>query len=154
MKLEAEGIVTLYRIDLRPPGSSVFSLYICPTKAVVWQSANWLNDTPCLVTDTGMFSSGETVRPKFSIVNPEGIFTRYVHQKAVDNAVIRRYRVLRSDVENNVNAYELAQWRVSKVINLDRDLVVCELRSSLDGPLFRIPVDTYRPPKYPTVSVQ
>lgn len=153
MKLEAEGIATLYRLDLRPPNSATFSLYICPHKTVIWQGATWINDTPCMVSDTGIFSSGETVRPKFSIVNPEGIFSRYVHQKYVDNAVIRRYRVLRSDVENDVNSFELSQWRVSKILSLDRDLLVCELRSSLDGPLFRIPVETYRPPKYPTVSV-
>jgi phage-related protein len=154
MKLESEGTVTLYRLDLRPPNSATFSLFICPHKSVVWQGAQWLNETPCMVTDTGIFSSGETVRPKFSIVNPEGVFSRYVHQKYVDNMLIRRYRVLRGDIENDVNAFELSQWRVSKVVSLDRDIVICELRSSLDGPLFRLPIETYRPPKYPTVSVQ
>lgn len=154
MKLEAKGLVHLYKLDFRPPDGSVLSRFICPMNQVTWQGRTWFDDTPCAISESSLSAAGETSRPKFSIVNPNGVFSRYVHQKYVDNAIINRYRVLTTDLAADYNSYILHSWRVSKVLSLAPNLVVCELRSALDGQSFKIPGRTFRPPLFPTVSIR
>jgi len=154
MKLQARGLVELYRLDMHPPGGSIFSLYISPLKQVTWQGHTWFDDTPCFVAESGQNVAGDSSRPKFSIVNPNGVWSRYVHQGYANNATVRRYRILTTDLAADNNAFQLSSWRVSKVVNVNKDIVVLELRGVLDGANFWIPSETYRPPKYPAVSVQ
>ena len=155
MKLEARGIVELFQIEMRRPlDGTVLTLNISPTNEKTWQGIVWNNDTPCHIAETGFTSTGEVVRPKFSIVNPDGTWSRYVHQKYADNAIVKRFRVLVPHLEDNLNIYQLSSWRLSKIVSLSKNLVVAELRTLLDGQTFKIPADTFRPPKYPTVSVQ
>lgn len=154
MKLEARAFVELFKIDMRRPDGTMYTLYLCPQKTVTWQGATWTGDAPCTISETTQNISGETTRPKFSTVNPDGVWSRYVHQKWADGAIISRYRVLRPDLDADINAFQLNTWRMSRVVTLSKNLVVLELRTALDGHNFKIPGETYRPPKYPTVSVQ
>ena len=154
MKLEVRAYVEFFKIDLRKPDGTVYTLFICPQKTVVWQGATWNGDMPCTISESSSNISGETTRPKFTIVNPNGVWSKYIHQGWVDGATFSRYRVLRPDVDADVNSFQLNLWRMSKVVNLTKNNVVLELRTALDGHNFKIPGDTYRPPKYPTVSVQ
>lgn len=153
MKLEARGLVELFRIDLKAPGNTILTLRICPQKELTWQGTTWYADTPCSVSDSSLNVSGETSRPKFTIVNPEGVWSRYIHQKYSDNAIVTRYRVLRPHIDSNSNISQMSAWRISKTLSLSKNLAVFEMRTALDGHNFKIPRDTYRPPNYPTVSV-
>lgn len=154
MKLEVRAYVELFRIDLNPPGQAIFSLFLSPTREITWQGKIWSDSTPCKISETSVQAGGDTTRPKFSIVNPDGTWSRYVHQKYVDNAKVSRYRVLRPHIDSGEDIFQLSSWRISKVLSLNKDLVICELRTALDRQNFKIPADTYRPPNYPTVSIQ
>ncbi len=153
MKLEATALVELFQIEMKAPGGAIVSLYICPQKTLTWQGKTWANNTPCTISETSMTAGGEVTRPKMSIVNPNGLWSRYVHQRYTDNAIFRRYRVLRSDIDANINSFHLSLWRASKIVSLSKNTCVIELRTALDGHNFKIPADTYRPPNYPAVSV-
>ena len=154
MKLEVRAVVLLYEIQLRQPNGTILTLNISPQKEETWQGTVWRNDTPCSVAERSYSADGSVSRPKFSIANPDGVWSRYVHQKYTDNAIVREYEVLRPHLDEDLNIYTLSSWRLSKVLSLTKELVVAELRTLLDGQIFKIPSDTYRPPKYPTVSVQ
>lgn len=153
MSLEAEGYVLLVEITMRDPAGGFVTLNMSQTVERVWQGKTW-QGWPFAISETGVNSTGETVRPKISIANLQGLWSRYVHQRYADNAIVKKYKVLKSAVDANTNEFELNSWRWSKTLSLGKDLVVGELRTALDGQTFRIPADTYRPPEYPTVSVQ
>lgn len=154
MKLEAQGYVELFKLDLYPPNGSTISLFLCPTVDTNWQGKLWNSGIPCSLSGDSYNVSGEETKPKFSIANPNGTFSRYVHQRYTENATVSRYRVLTSHINADLNIFQLNSWRWSKTISLGTDMVVAELRGALSGHNFKIPAETYRPPKYPAVSVQ
>lgn len=150
-KLEAKGYVDLVELKLfNPEGGTVF-LYICAQKPVTWQGKTW-ERVEHSISEFAQSSSGELSRPKFTIVNPGSVFSRYAHQGYFNNALVSRYRVLTSDIDTNTNSFQFHVWRVSKVLNIGPHMVVTEMRSSLDGHAFFLPARTYRPPTFPTVS--
>lgn len=152
MQLEAKGLVSLYQLELTNPGTQV-TLHLSPTNQKTWQSRTW-EAVPCTLAGVGVQSTGEMTRPKFSVVNPGGVFSGYVHSKWLDNAIISRYRVLTTDVAANNNVYQISTWRVSKVLSLSRVSVTVELRSVMDGQNFTLPARRFFPPEFPHVSIQ
>lgn len=154
MKLEARALVELFKIDLRPPNGSAISLFLCPTRDTVWQGKTWYSGTPCAISEDSVSVGGDEVKPKFTIANPNGVWSKYVHQRYADNAIVSRYRVLRPHIDEDLNIFHLNLWRWSKTISLSANVVVAELSGALSGHSFKIPAETFRPPKYPAVSVQ
>ena len=146
--LSPEPIVRLYRIYL--PGGSVF--HLSPKNQETWQGTTF-EPIPCTMTDMSMEADGKMTRPKFTFVNPAGIFTSSVASGAMDNATIVRYRVLRSDLDANNAAYIQEIYRVSRVVSISKSQIVLELRDVLDGHNFLLPARAYYPPEFPSVSL-
>lgn len=152
MKLDVDGYVHLFSIVMTPPGEAVVTLSFCPTKTVTWQGYTFESFGVSL-TDYKRESSAEASRPKFTVFNPEGVFSRYVHAGWMDNAQIIRYRVLKQHLDGNINSFLKNTWRVGKVLNLSRSAAVFELRELLDGQFFVLPGRAFYPPEFPSVSV-
>lgn len=151
-KLDAEGYAHLYSIRMYPPNESDILMTINPQRDVTWQGYTW-DSWPVNLSDYKRESSGEASRPKFSLGNLNGLFSRYVHEGWMDTAEVCRYRVLGPHLEGNINSFLKNTWRVGKVVSLSKSLVVVELREILDWQLFIMPGRAYYPPEYPTVSV-
>lgn len=152
MQLDAQGYYELYSISLNPPDGGGYQIYLCPQKDVVWQGKTW-ESFPCNLIGYSRESSGENSRPKFSVANPTGVFSRYVHAGWMDNAEIIRWRVLKNHLEENVNSYAKNTWRVGKTLSLSKTFAVFELRSALDGQDFILPGRQFAPPEFPFVSL-
>lgn len=151
MKLEAQGYRALYFMRLRPRGLPDVLLYFTPTQEVTWQGKKF-ESFPCHVTGYRRASDEEMSRPKFSVINPDGVFTKYAHEGWLDNAEIVRYMVLKEHLEGDINSFVKHTWRISKVIAATKDLVTAELRGATDGQMFTLPAGQYLPPKFPQVS--
>lgn len=152
MKLEAEGYYELFQIRLKPRGFPEQYLFLTGRKEVDWQGKHW-ELIPCTLTGYGQQSSGEQTRPKFTVVNPGGLFSKYVHQGWTDNAEVTRYRVLRSHLEANINSYDKHVWRISKPLAVSNATVTFELRGAMDGQMFYLPARAFFPPEFPHVSL-
>lgn len=148
-KLDAQGLVELFQIDLL---SSAGSIYFTPYIDVTWKGSNW-SSFPCTITDSGVQSAGENNRPKMTIANPDGIFSGYVNSNVLDNAIISRYRVSPEDIATNSSIFMKNTWRISKVVSLNKNMIVLELRSALDGHNFKMPGNSFFPPDYPHVTL-
>lgn len=151
LKLDAQGYRALYFLRLRPRGEADVLLYFTPTKEVTWQGKKF-ESFPCHVTGYRRAADEEMSRPKFSVINPDGVFTMYAHEGWLDNAEVVRYMVLKSHLETNINSFVKNTWRISKVVSANNDLVVAELRGATDGQNFTLPAGQYLPPKFPQVS--
>lgn len=147
-KLDATGLVELFQMTLLNGNSLYFTGY----KSLNWQGKTWTS-FPCSISDVGVQTSGENNRPKLTVANPDGIFSTYVVSDLLNNATVVRFRVSPSDIDGNVNRFLKNTWRISKVMSLNKNMVIFELRSSLDGQNFKMPGNCFFPPEYPHVTL-
>lgn len=149
--LDSVGVIDLFQIRLLidPP---VF-LNITAQNGVEYLGT-YYESLPCKMADSALDAGGEQSRPKFSVVNPDGMFSLFVGEKAVDGAIVSRLRVALSDLESNTAAYVKQTWIVSRVAQLNKDLIVMELRAPSDGQAFKLPARSFAPPDFPHVSLR
>lgn len=149
--LSADALVPLFKIQLNQiSGSTV--LCVTGQKSVIWQGMTF-ETIGVNLTEDGVNTSGEWLRPKFSVVNPDGVFSAFVAQGKMDGATITRYLVSKADLDADISRFQMNFWRHSKTISMNMSLVVFELRSPLDGPQFQLPARAFYPPEYPHVSL-
>lgn len=152
MQLMPIGYVDLFMIEMRPRGMPSQFLYLTGQLERNWQGKKW-ESVPVVLVGYGQNSSGERNRPKLSIVNPLGLFSKYVHQGWTDNAAVTRYRVLTTHLEGNINSFVKNVWRISKPLSVTNTVASFELRSSMDGQAFFLPARAFFPPEFPHVSL-
>lgn len=152
MQLDQMAYIELFVIEMKPRGAPSQFLYLTAMNQRTWQGKTW-ESVPVVLVGYGQNSSGEQNRPKLSVVNPNGVFTKYVHQGWTDNAIVTRFRVLRSHMEANINSYVKHVWRVSKPLAVGQGAASFELRGALDGQNFLIPARAFMPPDFPHVSL-
>lgn len=148
--LAPDSLVSLYRLDLRDGTIIRFN----PHYDLNWSGSVW-NFIPCTLSEVGVDANGRSTRPKFSFVNPGGIFTSPIQQGYLDNAKLKRLRMLKADLDaNNTSAYLIETYVVTKIMQMSKDLVVTECRDAFDGPLFKLPARAYYPPQFPHVNLR
>ena len=146
--LEADGYVDLYEINLLNGGK----VAIKNNDTVSWQGQSY-EGTAVQLTGVANSSDEETSRPQFSVANAEGMFSTMVRDGALDGAFVTRFRVLRDDIDNDVNRYISQRWRVRRVSSLTKHKITMELRDQLDGQFFLTPARMFIPPEFRQVSL-
>ena len=150
-ELESRGIREFYKIEFLTQDNS--TMYLTPHDSIEWLGQVW-EFLPCKLTENAQNSTGEMSRPKLSAFNPDGIFSLWIESGQTDGAIVTRYSALLSDIEAGVAAYTKNMWVISKVVNLNKHIVVFELRSTLDGANFSLPARGFYPPEFPSVSLR
>lgn len=149
--LSPDAIVSLYKLVMTNAGQAV--VYFTPFNEVVWQG-NTYAEIPCNITQMEQDANGRANRPKFSFVNPGGVFTSPIQNGWLNNASLTRYRILKADLDANVNAAVTEKFFMSKIVSLNKDMCVVELRDVFDGHLFKLPARAFYPPEFPHVKLQ
>lgn len=147
--LSPDAIVSLFRLTL----SDGTKIYFTGTKEVTWRG-NLYSEIPCTFSQMELDANGKANRPKFSFVNPGGVFTSSIQQGLMNNAELVRYRILRADLEANLNYSITEKFFISRIVSLNKDLCVTELRDVLDGHMFKLPARAFYPPEFPHVNLQ
>jgi phage-related protein len=148
VKLTADGVVQLFKIDLRN-GST---LRLKANNTASWQSQTW-EGIAIMMQGVKKSASEELSRPQLTIANKDHIFTQYVNQGVLEKSIVTRYRVLKSNFDGNINLYEQATWYIARVIGVTNANVTVELRNPIDGPTVITPARMYLPPEFPAVSL-
>lgn len=148
-KLEADGIVELFEITLRSGGI----LRLKNNNSVTWQGNTY---DPWFLKLSGVSTSvdEELSRPQLMLANLEGVFSNFVRNQFLDNAIVKRTRVLRTDIENDNPVSHTEQWRVRRVVGLNKDAITLELRVFMDGQPFQVPARMYIPPEFKMVNLR
>jgi lambda family phage minor tail protein L len=150
-KLDADAKIDLFKIVLNQIGGST-TVCVTARKDVVWQGLTF-ESIPVSLTQEGANATGEWKRPKFTLANPDGVWSAFIAQGKLDGAQITRYRVLLSHLIANAGIFQMNTWRISKPLQLNKTLATFELRSPLDGQQFLLPGRAFYPPEYPHVSL-
>lgn len=150
-ELSPDAIVSLFQMVLTNAGTPT-TIYFTAHKEVTFRG-NTYSEIPCTMTQMEQDSQGRANRPKFTFANPGGIFTSSIQQGFIDNAALTRLRILKADLDANVNAKVTEKFFVSKVIMVNKDMVSVELRDVFDGHMFKLPARAYYPPEFPHVSL-
>lgn len=148
-ELDAKAEVTLFKLVL----SDNTTFYMSPKREYTWQG-NLYEEIACHMTKFRRQADGEVSRPKFTIVNPSGIFTSAVHTGLLETAQVTRHKILKEDLDADLNKALSHTMRITQVRSVDRKMIVCECRGALDGPNFKLPRRAYYPPEYPFVSLR
>lgn len=147
-ELSPEAIVRLFKLTLQD-GTII---RMSPQGEVTWQGDVY-DAIPCHMTEISQDADGKVSRPKFSFANPEGIFSAEVYNRRIENAEICRYRILKSDLDADMDFKITETFRISRVMSLGKDIVSAELRDVLDGHQFKLPARSYYPPEFPHVKL-
>tara|TARA_R110002074_G_scaffold378696_1_gene556604 strand:+ start:241 stop:723 length:483 start_codon:yes stop_codon:yes gene_type:complete len=148
-ELENEPFVLLY--ELTDTEGSIIRL--SPLGEVTWRG-NVFENIPCTLTSVGRKSNDEKTRPRFSMVNPEGMFTAAVDRRTLEGAKLVRYQLLKSDLDDSADLSLRLDLRITRVMSVTREVIVLESRSALDGAQFRLPYRRYSPPEFPHVRLK
>jgi len=147
-KLIADGRCYLYEIEM--VNGAFVRLRDGPP--VVWNSMSF-EELPITVSGAGQSSGEEVFRPKMQIANPEGVFSAYIESGVLERGYVRQYLVLKTHLDANQPIFSMRLWTVGKIVSLNKNLLVAELRGIGDGPNFVIPGRMFMPPDFPQVSL-
>lgn len=148
VKLSADGIVHLYKIELRAGGT----VRVKSDNDATWQG-NLYEGTLVEMSGYKRTSDEEVTRPTLTLANPDHILTVQVNLGNLEKSIVTHYMVLYNNLINNLNIYEQDSWYISRVVGVTDIAVVCELRNPIDGPNILTPARMYIPPEFPAVSL-
>lgn len=148
-KLEADAIVDLFEITLN---DTVTKIYMKMNSTVDYQGKTY-QGTLIKIDGVASYADDQVSRPKLSVWNPEGVFSSFIDQGLLDNGRVKRIRVLKEHLDNNVNISRTQQWRITRVASNVKPIIVLELRDMLDGQMFLTPARMFIPPTFPVVSL-
>lgn len=147
-ELDSKAKLELFKLVL----SDGSVTHLSPKREYTWRG-NLYEEIPCHMTQFRRQADGEVSRPKFSIVNPGGMFTAAVHTGLLETAKITRHRILKEDLDANLDKALSQTFRVTRILNVNKDLISVECRGVLDGPGFKLPARAFYPPEFPYVSL-
>jgi phage-related protein len=147
--LQPNGVLDLFEIKLR--NNTLFRFRNGPE--LTWQGM-FFNQWPCKMSGDVRTAEEEEPRPTLVVANPEGAFTKVVFEGLVENAIVRRYQVLRRHADADLPISVDRMWRVGRIPQLIRGKsITLELKNLTEGPNFKLPVRIMQPPEFPFVSL-
>lgn len=156
-RLDSDAPVHLYEIQFYPSGV----MYVSPDQAVTWQGNDY-ELWGMRLTGVASSSDEETSRPKLALANftytaegeaVRGVFSALHAQQSLEGSIIIRRRVLKANLEANLNIKEEKRWRVSRIASETPNVITLELRNTLDGPRFTMPARKFLPPEFAQVTL-
>ena len=149
-KLTADALIDLYTVTLKNV-AAVFRFKNDDTRT--WQGLTF-EGMASKITGDDRSADGEESRPILQIMNPLGIFNRFAVRGQLDQAIVRRQRVLLKHLDSNANIFEQRMWYVGRIRELiSGQSVSFELRNMTEGANFQIPVRQFMPPAFPMVTL-
>ena len=148
-KLQGDGVVELFEIDLVPSGV----VYLKNNNPVTFQG-NLYEGIAVQITGVAQNATDALARPQLSFAQNDGEFSALVAQGNLNNATVIRRRVLYADLIANRNVTLEQIWRVARVVSLTKHVVTLELRSGLDWATFQFPARSFMPPEWGAISLQ
>jgi len=148
-ELAPDALVHLYKIEL----TDETTIRLSPKGEVVWQG-NTFEPVPCHLTEISQDADGKRSRPKFTFANPQGLFSKEIYDRKLDNAILTRYRIIQADLVADMDFALTEQFRVTRVVNVSNMTATVEMRSAMDGHNFKLPARAYYPPEFPHVKLQ
>lgn len=148
-KISADGRVFLYEMEM---AGTAALIRVRNGPQVTWNSMTF-EELGVTVTGKGQSAGEEVFRPKMQVANPEGIFSSYIASGELERSLVREWTVLRTHLDANQPIYSMRLWTVGKILNLNKNLLVMELREIGDGPNFILPGRIFMPPDFSQVSL-
>lgn len=147
LKLSADAYVDLFHIQLKDNSN----LYLKTGDNVRWMGHDW-QSLPINLTGVEVSGGEKISRPSLEVVNPEGVFSRFVIDGLLDKAYLYRYRVLRRDLDADRPVYQMLMWFIWQCSSITKHYMKFELRNPMDGNNFYVPARQYLPPEFPSVT--
>lgn len=149
-KLTADALVDLYTITLK---NLPVVFRFKNDNEVTWMGLKF-EGMACRMTGDSRTADGEESRPMIQIMNPLGVFNSAAVKGQLDQAIVKRQRVLGRHITGNVNIFDQRMWYVGRVRELiSGQSISFDLRNMTEGANFQIPARMFTPPEFPMVTL-
>lgn len=135
-------------VPLNTGGLMVFRF--CNQMEVTWAGQVWSQAAFDLL-NISQSSSGEKNRPSLVLANPDGIFSYYIANGALEGSRVWRYLVHPDELDTTLATQN--QWYVRKIASLNSRQVSLELADLSDGNQFKLPPRRFTQPEFRQVSL-
>lgn len=150
-KMVADAAIDLFECRLKTTPATIVYFYDGPP--VVWQGKTF-DQVAVRLDGDKRAAEGAEARPTLTVINPLGVFNQFAFDGVFDYATVIRYRVLKSDLNANLNVFQRRMWYVARVQQvLANQGLTLELRNMSEGANFMIPVRMFMPPEFPLVTL-
>jgi lambda family phage minor tail protein L len=148
-KLQADAEVDLFYVKLK---NLPVEFRFKGEDTITWQGKKY-EGMACKLTGDSQSADGEESRPLLQVMNPFGIFNSAAKKGQLDLATVIRYRVLRGNLDADINIATRRMWYVGRIRELiSGQSISLELRNMTEGANFQIPCRMFIPPDFPMVS--
>lgn len=149
LSLEQSTILKLAEIKLID-GSII---RICDKYDVVYLNNKYFY-LPFTVSNLRDIVGSEAIRPKFTILNPNNLLTRFALENQLEGALFDLIRIKESDIHSgNLLSVIVDKWKVYAIPSINQKLELSLRRLSDINPA-KVPPRKYSPPDFPTVDIQ
>ena len=146
-KLDADSIVELW--EAQPLGGGIIRFKA--NENLTWLGYEYTG-LPLKFDGSQNSADEKASRPNLVLGQQNSLFTPFLYQGALDGAVLRKYKVLGTDITNDTDIKVVETWLISQVVSYTPDGVTLKLRRLSDGPSFVVPARQYIQPEFPNVS--
>lgn len=108
----------------------------------------------CTLSPSSIDANGRQNRPRFTFVNPEGLFTHAVGKGLLEEAVLTHREALVMDVMADSEFFIERTLVITRVMSVSRFMVATEMRDIMDRHDFVVPSRAFYPPEFPHVRLQ
>lgn len=149
LSLEQSSLLKL--IELKLTDGSIIRL--CDKYDIVYlgKTYRFLNFE---LSDLQEVSSNESIRPKLSIVNPNGVFSKLAISNKLEGGLVDIIRVEEGKIlYGDTSEVFVDRWKIYSIPEISQKITL-QLRKLSDLKDEQIPPRKYSPPDFPTVKIQ
>ncbi len=124
--------------------------HFCLSQTLEWNGLTW-SKVAFNLSGLGDKSGGEKTRPRLILPNPEGVYSYYIQKGYLDNARVTQYLVHPENLDSNESLTN--QFYVSRIVEVNRQMISCQLNYLSDGNNFMLPPRRFTQPEFNQVRL-
>lgn len=148
--LSPEDLTTYLELIIEDPDGQPVIIRLTDRETRDWKDVTWAH-SPFKISGVGNKSSGEKTRPSLSLPNEGGIYSYYLNQGLLEDAVVTRYKALPNESNGALTSKHV--FYVSHASNISASILTLQLRKLSDGNKTKFPPRRYIQPEFSTVVV-
>lgn len=148
--LSPEDLTTYLELIIEDPEGQPVIIRLTDRETRDWNDTTWVH-SPFKISGVGNKSSGEKTRPSLSLPNEGGIYSYYLNQGLLEDAVVTRYKALPKENSGALTSKHV--FYVSHASNISASILTLQLRKLSDGNRTHFPPRRYIQPEFSTVVV-
>ena len=146
--LTPEDLVTYLELVIEDPEGQPVVIRLTDKGTRDWNGVTW-SHAPFKLIGIANKSNAEKNRPSLNLPNEGGVYSYYLNQGLLEDAVVTQYMALPKEVGGELTSKHV--FYVSHPSNVSGNVLTLQLRRLSDGNKYKFPPNRYIQPEFRTV---